>query len=369
LRPLCVLVTAVALAAVFGQDGEGVKAVVTYTDGETIEGRLSTPDGGPIRLYDIDKKRFIRVALNDILSVGFEVEEKQIKEAWRWREPGKPDKVFLNKKYPWVKLMAFVRLRDGRLIRCHITAQLNLQTKEGEDHRILIKKYVKGKYGQKFTDLRWVKEITFPQTKPTEPASLEGKIEPAGVVRAVFAVRQTTGELFRAKLNKEASSFWLHNLLPGTYDLVVFTDHQVYFGLGMAAEKDAGEALDEEAKKALVDYINSIEEFCEEKKVAKIAGGESWCRVFLRKVRRRKAHGEDKRGEPFLFVEWEFAWLASAGERWHMVRRREVFRENFPTRLEKDRLREPVFYEPLSDIDLRKGGSKKHDIRIGGAEK
>jgi len=349
--------------------GEGVSAIVKYGNGKQFEGLLSTPDEGPIRLYVIKEKRFVRVSLSDLLYVRFEIEEKEMKEAWRWREPGKPDKVMLGKKYPWVKLQAFVRLRDGRLLRCHLTAQLTLTQKDGTERRILIKKYVKGKYGQKFSDLVWVSEILFPDAKPTKPTELEGTIQPEGVVEAVYAVRQVTGEVFRAKLDKGAKTYRFKNLLPGVYDLVVVTEHQVYFGLGVAGEGALGEKLDDEAKKALVDYINSIEEFCEEKYVGRIAGGAADCRVFLRKVRRRKAYGEKKRGEPYLFVEWEFAWLARAGKNWHMVRRSEVFRENFPTRLEKDRLREAVYYPTLSDIDLRRGGGVKKDIRIGGGDK
>jgi len=367
MRKAITLAVVLLLCFALGQESlPAPQAVVVYTDGTTLKGRLSTPDEGPLRVYDVDRKRYVRIRLSDILQVNFEVEKRQIKEAWRWKEPGKPVKVYLGKKYPWIKLMAHVRLRDGRLLRAHIAAQLYLVTEDGVEHRVRLLTYLKGKYGQKFSDLRWVRSIRFPNAKPTKPAVLEGKIQPEGLVRALYAVRQETGEVFRAEIGKDASSYRFDALLPGVYDLVVVTDHQVRFGLGMKGEKGAGEALDEGAKKALVDYINSIEEFCEEKMVTRICGGRSWCRVFMRKVRRRKAHGEQKRGEPYLFVEWEFAWLASAGGNWHMVRRSEVFREKFPARLEHDRLREPVFCRSLSDIDLRSGGTLTHDIKIGG---
>lgn len=363
----------VVLLCVWGlfaqQERPKPRAIVTYTDGTTLKGLLSTPDEGPLRIYDIKKRRYIRIALEEIMEIRFEIEKKEMKEAWRWREAGKPDKVFLGKKYPWVKLVAFVRLRDARLLLCHIAAQLYLTTKDGEDHRIRLLTYIKGKYGQNFSDLRWVSLIKFPDAKPLKPSVLEGGIEPVGVVRAIYAVRQGTGEVFCAKLSKDASSFSFYNLLPGVYDLVVVTDHQVRFGLGILGEKRGKEALDDDSKRALLDYINSIEEFCEEKMVVRVEGSRLWCRVFIRKVRRRRAHGEKERGEAHLFVEWEFAWLARVGSRWHIVRRTEIFRESFPAHLESDRLREPVFDDSLSDIDMRNGGTLRKKIKIGGGKR
>jgi|GEM_PF-2377457 len=342
---------------------EGVKASVEFSDGTKKSGLLSNTNDEPLRVFSLKANKWQRLPLVDIVSIEMEIEKKEKLQAWRFKEEGKPEKVYLDKWYWRLHFVGTVTLKTGEKIECHISAVLHLKI-DDRSEKLWLERYHKTETDETPDDVVYVKKITFEGAKVEgdgEGCKIFGNIEPAKMVKLVKVMRHSVGEFYEGKLNEDSSKYIVKDLPPGVYDLFLLTDNQVFVYLGLEGE-GVKEGLTDEDKASIAKAIAENEDFYEIKEVMYVVGGEGFAKVFLRKVRKSKTTLEKQGDVPLEFIAFETLVLKKTETRWHIVKRMTLHREKFGQHEEKDRMKEVVILKELGNKDLNKEKSLRYDV-------
>jgi hypothetical protein len=249
-----ILILSVVLSVAFAEDAPDA-AKVTFSNGETAAGDFSFTPGRKLEIFDLNRKKRISVAAEEIARISVGVEEEKMESGWMFREEGLKDKIKLPFKYPLRQLFTDVTLLTGAVVHGHCNGTFYLE-KDGDSKRYVLYTNQKGENGQTLEDIVYVREVAFPNRKAAG-GKQNSLTAPPGTTLYDFERDMTLEEPFTS-------------LLPGKYDVVVFpvkfpNPHKdlVYkVRYGLTGTKGTPELV-----KTLQDRIDPIEDFFTKKKV------------------------------------------------------------------------------------------------------
>jgi len=344
---------------------EGVSVSVEFSDGTKTAGLLRNTNDEPLRVFNIELKKWQRFPLIDIVSIEMEVVKKEKLQAWRFKEEGKPEKVYLDKWYWRFYYEAVVTLKTGKKVRGHISAVMFLKVGD-RSQRIFLRRYQKTKPDQKPEEVVYVKRIVFEGAKADEDGEgcrIYGTINPADMVEAVKAMRHSVYEVYTGRLNEDSSKYVVKELPSGVYDLFLLTDKQVFVYLGLEGE-GLKDSLTDEDKALIAKNVSEIEDFYEIREVMFATGCAECAKVLVRKVRKKKTTLEKKDDLPLMFLAFEVLVMKKVEKRWVITKRMHLYREKFTQNEEEKKMKEVVVLSVLGNKDLKKEKRLRFDIDL-----
>lgn len=136
-----------------------VSGTVRTSDGKTASGLLYTTLGKALKIYDPEKKKFVKFTLNEIKRIDVAIEIEKEEPYWYWKESGSDEKVYTGKTYPWRKYVTTVTFSGGKKVGGYLSGLIYLE-KDGKKTRYTLYKRQKGNEGQKPKDLLYVTNVT-----------------------------------------------------------------------------------------------------------------------------------------------------------------------------------------------------------------
>jgi hypothetical protein len=322
------LAAGLLLSPVLGEEkGERVPGTVTLSDGTVLEGRIRTTVGKPLTLFETEMKRRLDLRLSEIHRITMHVVHEEQHRVWRWVEDGSREKVYTGETYPKREYEAEILLKNGKVHRGHIVAVLYvyLEGKAKPKKVILKKKEQHGQVGKKLTDLVYVESVKLEGPPPKDDAAFTGirlAVTPADLVLAAHALPRERDRSEEAAGAQLAGRMSFLSLLPGTYDLAVVTDENIY--LHLAVGKDGGEPLAGEALEKIRSRVEEIADFFEEREVKAAVREGDKIRALVFKSRK----GPTSMGGTRTFRRWEIWSMHKGGDRWLVDQRSYLWREH-----------------------------------------
>jgi hypothetical protein len=278
--------------------------VVTLSNGESTEGKFSITDGKKLDLFDTKRQKRVQIDPDEVARITVTAEDEKIGQAWMFKEDGNRDKLKLPGKYPLRSLSTDITLTSGETLTGHIVAPFYVETEE-ESKRFFLVKDQKGEKDQTLEQLVYVKNIVLPNRKVgdgklgTITVKAPGKPALFSIEREMTLDPPFTG------------------LLAGHYDVFIFGDKKVRFGL-------TGDEVPEADRKAIQDKVDQIEEFYTHKKIVAFAKTGSIVRGFIDLTRPEESYDAG-----FKFERWELWTFEPTKTSWDIKRRLFIHRERF----------------------------------------
>ncbi len=357
-------------------EAEKPRDVVTWSDGTEKVGTVFMRGTSHIRLFNLERKDYVQVAISDMARIDVEIEKASMQKVYRFKEEGSPEKIFSGETYPLHEYITRVTLRNGVEIETHLVAMMSLKVgKEEEKLPLVIKQ--SGSVTDNFEDLVYVKNIVFFDRR-LHPnggklvVTLEGKEKPMGALALQWSCNQS----FRSEFKK--SEFRWSDLPPDRYDILIVTDKAVYFRASeippgkSASTEDELEDLDEkeldpakgkddwkltpEIKKQVMEYIAGSDEFFEVKETLAIGGNTKLVRALVRQKRVEETSYGTERKQVTLW-RYDMWYLHRIQTEWRTESRAFVWRAYLP---KGDESGVPRLVEEgaLSGVDLSKPGTE-----------
>ena len=313
------------LGALLPVSADDPSAIVRFSDGEIVSGPIKIVWSRPLTLVPKgeNRQRFFR--LEDLVSIGQEVETARMAKPWTFKESGRPEKVFSEDAYPLVNFRTRLTLVNGEVVEGHlISAALALRTGEGR-RKLFLKRQIKGKRGEKLEGLLYPEVIRFPNAAVSEKRGIRGKIRGWGRVEAVSALDLEREQVLFARVGEEGD-FDFGALLPGSYTLCALTDTHVLAGLtGEGGSPPGGTPLESGDQGNLGETFKRADDFFRDRWVLHLAGvrEKAWALVY----KRRANYYHAERITPGGFVWHLESWLWHlAGAEWKLDRRQILIR-------------------------------------------
>jgi len=161
---------------------------IEFSNGKRLEGDISTTPGRGFRIYP-DGESARRFTLDQVRQVGFFPKKEKMERQWRFTEMGSEEKEFVGEPFPRRDLVATVTFTNGETVTGRLnTAVIYLERPE-KNRKFVLDNKQKGKPGQTFEDLVFIRAISFgaaagTSTSPTDETPADGS--PAGVVEIAF---------------------------------------------------------------------------------------------------------------------------------------------------------------------------------------
>ncbi len=167
----------VALAAAMFEEPPAdykLKGAVATSDKKSARGLVYTTLGKPLKIYDLEKKKFIDFTLEEIARIDVEIEEEHEEPYWYWLESGSDEKVYTGKTYPWRKYLTTVTFSPERKITGHLSGLIHVDCDDKKTSFTLYERQ-KGKEGQKLEELVYVKSVVIGETADVEEGAAAGE--------------------------------------------------------------------------------------------------------------------------------------------------------------------------------------------------
>ena len=295
-------------------------AIATFSNGEKAEGAFSLTEGRKMDFFDVIKQKRVAIDPEEIARIAVSVEEESMQQAWMFKEDGNAEKIMLPWKYPIRKLLTDVTLTTGQSVHGHVVCPFFLEDDQ-DSHRYFLVKDQKGEKNQAFEDLTYVKEVVLPNRKVGDAKLGTITVKAAGNPILIDQKRETSFDPpFTA-------------LLSGQYDVLIFNDKAIRYGL-------SGDPVSDAEKKAIQEKVDKIEEFYTSKKIVAFGKAGNVVRGLVELTRKEESYDKG-----FQFARWELWTFEPTKQSFDVKRRLFLYRQ----RLEKDL---PV-YEYRSDDKLK----------------
>ena len=204
-------------------------AVVTFSDGSKVSGRLTVMGSRPITINQQKDKRSRdrKIELSDIVLLTQKVEKASMERPWMFKESGKTEKVYFEGEYPLIHFSTEILLVSGEVVRGHIIS-IPFRFKGNGPSKLFLNRQIKGKNGQKMDDLKYIEKIAFPRKADSSAIGISGSVSGFGTLQEAAAVDRRRHVVMNAEIKGER--FVFPNLLPGEYDLFLLTENAVLVG-------------------------------------------------------------------------------------------------------------------------------------------
>lgn len=140
-------------------DEGAVRATITFSDGSSVNGTVTTTPGKPIRIWDEARGEYRDVPLELIRSFAAEVLWERDQPEWKFIESGSDIKEMTGRTYPARELIYTVTLVNDQQIKGGVVAPLYFQAEDGARRTLVLHKRQKGEVGQTLAELRYLKSV------------------------------------------------------------------------------------------------------------------------------------------------------------------------------------------------------------------
>jgi len=144
------------------------EAVVTLSDGKSMNSSLGTTPNQPMRIFDVGRQEFIDVPFELIASLEAEVVWERDEREWHFVESGSDIREYTGHTYPAREIQYQLWTTTGKSHRGGISAPLYAQRGVGKAELLVLYKRQKGEVDTTLKHLIFVKRVEFlnPSTKP-----------------------------------------------------------------------------------------------------------------------------------------------------------------------------------------------------------
>lgn len=285
-------------------------AVVTTSDGEVLAGQLRIIGPRPLTIVPFGEKRQRTILLSDVVSIEHQAEKETLERPWTFKESGRPEKVYFEGKYPLINFQTRILLVNGSTVVGHvISAVMELKTADGK-RKLFLKRQIKGTKEQRLADLDYPTSIRFTDARASGSGPISGSLKGAGRLLLVTALDNEREQILTAKVTGERFDFG--NVLPGSYDLCMFTDRYVLVGHSDAVPQTfKGAPLQDDDRVAINKKFPLADDFFTERWILSLCGHRGFAKALVYK--RREKYYESEKWTPGGFLWHLEVW------RWHFV--------------------------------------------------
>ena len=266
------------------RENTAVTAEIDYSDGVTVKGELRIMGGRPLIITPLGGHQR-RLTSEDVLSIQQRVEKASLEKPWTFKEAGKPEKIYFDGEYPLINFMTRVTLTTGEVIEGHVIAAVYLLTSESGTDKLFLKRQIKGKVGQQIGDVVYAQEMRFISHQPVKGERLSGQVIGGGKLISVKAIDLEREQIHQAEIT--GNTFDFGRVLPGTFDICVFTDQLVAVGLSNVTPKSFARsaALTPVDKQSLEAVFPKADDFFKDRWIVKVTGNRNYARMLVYKRR------------------------------------------------------------------------------------
>ncbi len=227
-----------------GQDEAGRVGTVELSNGELLEGVISTTPGAPLRLQV--GKDVKDVPLAAVQELRFVPEAETLEQKWRFVEAGRTAKQKWGLPYPVRALQTQLLLSGGRIFTGHLYTTVLYVAQSNETVKVVIKAKDKGTEGQTFQDVVYPVRIAWAGAATALPGDIHIEAGPSPDVQLVTLAR---GSLLRLAARTEHGALVLPALSTPAVFVAVRTGG--VYRVGWPALREL--ALTEKIEKAMAD--------------------------------------------------------------------------------------------------------------------
>jgi hypothetical protein len=324
----------------------GRSGTLKLSSGEIYSGEIRFTETDVLKIYDLDKKKYISVTVGEIKSLKTRVVKSEMLKSWVFKEAGSPEKIYTGKEYPHVEFEHDVALSSGTTIRGHVVATVYI-TVADEERRFILKKKERGEDDQKLSDIIYVSEISFASAAAGDKSGgrkIKCSAKESVKILSALAVNRRDMVAYAAAV-KDGNSFVVENLPEGIYDLFIETDNGLYCFFE-SPEKDNLSTSD---RAEIRDFTQSVKDFFDEKSPLLVKGAYPCVRSLVEMKRFNPTSYEKKTEKDIYFRRIELWTLVRTETRWKREKITFIFREQ----VEKDKNgKKAAFDSALGGLDL-----------------
>jgi hypothetical protein len=155
------------------------RGTIVLSDGTSIPGWIYTTQDQPLRLYVPASRRYVQIALRQVLRIQAIVQWQHQQPQWYWKEPANDEKILTGQVYPVRKSSYRIRLRDDSELVGDVAQTLWLRQEDGQVRRFLLHKRQKADPGTALQNLLSVQEVLFDPDRTDRDAAAAPTSRPA----------------------------------------------------------------------------------------------------------------------------------------------------------------------------------------------
>ncbi len=204
---IVLLVLTLALAAMADDaTSPTLQSGVILSDGTLIEGKVSTTPGRPMRFFS-DGKLTGKYAFDQIQVISFRPINQKMEQLWRFPEFGSDEKNKVGEPFPMHDLEATLKLTNGKTIVGKLATTVVYVVAADKNHKFVLESKQRGKPGQTYGDILYVKEIRTDNDDNTPPESIDVqfKIAPPAQGDKLYLLTRKTFKPLAARPDGQAA--------------------------------------------------------------------------------------------------------------------------------------------------------------------
>jgi hypothetical protein len=214
------------------------RGVVQFSNGESLEGRLSLTAGAELKIHD--GKTLRTLAFDRLQEIRVRPADEKMVQKWRFLEAGQTKKEFSGQPYLTRSLEATAVLAGGDRVTGHLfTTVLYVEGTE-RTSKVILQAKQRGQEGEAADKLRYPSLIRFTDNAAGADAQIRLRLNHGSITPRTQAAVQTWGALFtlEAKPGAETGEFKLPSPLGMDMFLALRTGNEIV--AGWPANSDPG---------------------------------------------------------------------------------------------------------------------------------
>ena len=328
---IAVLLHVLAACVAFAAEEDWRDAIVQLSDGSTIEGKVTIPQG-TLRIFNEAQQRWYDIRLADMKELRTVVEEQYMDKKWFFREDGRDEKVYTGEVYPVRKFKMRVTFHDGHALEGHIIGRTLFVDSDGERQRLALVRKMEGKVGEALKDLVYVESVSFTGEGGGIVGTIRGTVQvpPGEQLLTMKAISRQGDFCIEGKLTPKGE-FNFTDCTAGPYDLIAVTDRAIYVYFSREQDPDSSR-LDAAVLAEIQDWAKEIKDVFELQEPVYGAGNTDRAYVLVCEERRGQlAWSEPEKWAWVKFLRRYEVWLIEKPhQEWRVVKRFYVTRELSP---------------------------------------
>jgi len=299
---------------------ESAPVMVTFSDGTAMSGSLRIVGSRPLTIVPFGEKRQRFFFFRDIMNIVHEPESATMQRPWTFKESGKAEKVYFPGEYPLLNFKTSITLITGEVVEGHIISAVMTLSTATEKPKIFLPRQIKGTLEQQLEDIVYTSGIRMTSGRAVDGGVIRGSVTGFGKVGSVTALDNERRQILRAEVT-DANTFDFGIVLPGSYDLCVFTATHVLVGNSDAAPRAAvGDMLLADDLAAVNRKFPLADDFFNDRWILQLRGNRSFAKALVYKRRADYYEAEKWTSGGFLWHLEIWSWYLAEPD-WKLDRR------------------------------------------------
>ncbi len=300
---------------------EAAPVIVSFSDGTAVSGSLQIVGSRPLTVVPFGQKQQRFFFFRDIINIVHEPEAATMERPWAFKESGKAEKVYFPGEYPLLNFKTSITLTTGQVVEGHIiSVAMSLSTAAGKQ-KLFLQRQIKGTLEQKLEDIVYISSIRMTAGRPDGGGGIRGSVSGLGKVLSVNALDNERKQILTAEVAGD-NDFDFGTVLPGSYDVCVFTDTHVLVGHSDAipGAVAAGDRLMEDDLAAVNRKFPLADDFFNDRWILQLRGNRSFAKALVYKRRADYYQAEKWTPGGFLWHLEVWSWHLAEPD-WKLDRR------------------------------------------------